>query len=464
MRREGAYEFEKNEDGVTITKFIPERDLDGPLVLPCSLGGQAVTQIGTGAFEEHGTQITSLTVPEGVKRIGPGALTWMLFLSELHLPESLEALGAGFEAGSGLSKVLVPRHVKNIEDIGSCSVDLLFEAGNPVYSSDGFGIFERSKDQLVLQTTVLSASRTVYDVPDGVTRISSEAFRTKEDLRTLTLPASIRYIEEGAFCNLTHRYSENRGVMDVHFRAPQTADPGTFTGQKRGIYREVRERDGTLRAIYEESKEGNKLFQYFGSDERLELPEGITALASGALYRCPAKEVILPRSLRSIHPEAFLFAKVKRARFLSSGLNILFPDAGTYLQEKLMEGFGANDKLYDFSYYDSVLVSGLLDQMKARMVLERLRQADLAAADLSERTADSLRKALKKRVSDLFAAAAVKDDLAFVRELAGWDSLDENDFETGLAKAQEAGRQDIVTFLVRKKLERFASEGFDFSL
>ena len=129
-----------------------------------------------------------------------------------------------------------------------------------------------------------------------------------------------------------------------------------------------------------------------------------------------------------------------------------------------MEAFGQNGKRYDFTFYDRSLLTGLLDPVKARMLLSRLSMQSDAAAGLDEKTAEKMRSALSARLPDLFATAAVSGDFDTVRLLGDWDGMTESDFEEAIRIMQEHGRTEMMTCLLRRKLESIGGDGFDFSL
>lgn len=440
--QDGSFEYELTDDGVILTDFSPESDPSGHFTLPGMLGGKPVREIGTGAFSAHGSEITELTVPEGVRRIDTGAFTWMLLLGRLNLPESLVCLQEDFAAGTSLTELTIPRNVRKIGGIGALPFRLRFEPGNPVFESDGYGIFRKEEGALTLAATDPGDDKALYRVPEGVTRIAADAFSGREELESLELPATLAAIEEGAFSNVTNQYSDKRGIRRVTFP----------DGNPR------------FRAEDEYIARGDVLLRWFDEALRVQVPEGIREIAAECFYRCPAQEIILPPSVTQIRPRAFVMCQAKRVVIGADGLSVPFPDGGSYLQDKLMEEFGRNGKRYDFSFYDRSLVTGLLDTTKARMLLARLAMKENPAAGLDAQMADKLKQTLSARLPELFASAGSSGDFDTVRLLADWDGMTEADFEEAIRTMQEYGRQEMMTYLIRKKLESVGEDGFDFSL
>jgi hypothetical protein len=440
--RDGVFEYVTNADGVTLTDFTPEQDPQGDLLLPASLGGKPVTEIAPGAFSAHSSEVTRLVVPEGVRRIDNNAFSWMLFLKELDLPESLLSLGRDFASGTSLRQLRIPQNVREIEEPGSAAFSMKFEPGNPVWSSDGYGIFKKKSGDVILAASDPNVSVRVYRIPDGVTEIAPDAFSGREDIEELEIPASVREIGEGAFSNVDHMYSDKSGIREVRFPGGNSwfHAESSYLAQK------------------------DRLIRWFGDEKHVQVPDGISVIASECFYRCPSEEIILPPSVKTIHRRAFVLCLARKVTIGADHLSILFPEGGTYLQEKLMEGFGKDGKRYSFAYYDKSLYTGLLDLVKAQMLLGRLAMQTNPAAELDSLTAQKLKSTLAEKLPDLFKSAAASGDLQAMRALAEWDGMRESDFETAIRAAQEYGRQEMIAFLVRRKLERTGHDVFDFSL
>lgn len=87
----------------------------GKVSIPSTLNGQAVTAIGAGAFE--GADITSVSVPSGVTKIGQMSFSDCSSLSSVSLPSTLTSIGdCAFDGCSSLKSVTIPDSVTNIGD------------------------------------------------------------------------------------------------------------------------------------------------------------------------------------------------------------------------------------------------------------------------------------------------------------------------------------------------------------
>ena len=113
------------------------------------------------------TQITDISIPEGVTVLGPSVFKNCLSLSRVKLPRSLKTMGIEvFYGTSALNEIEIPEGITHI----------------PSESFKGSGI---SKIAL----------------PSTVTTISIEAFASCSNLEEINLPDGLQIIEDNAFDN-----------------------------------------------------------------------------------------------------------------------------------------------------------------------------------------------------------------------------------------------------------------------
>ncbi len=87
----------------------------GAVNIPSTVNGQTVTAIGAGAFE--GSEITSVSIPSGVTRIGQMAFSDCTKLTSVSLPSTLTGIGdCAFDGCSSLNTVTIPESVTDIGD------------------------------------------------------------------------------------------------------------------------------------------------------------------------------------------------------------------------------------------------------------------------------------------------------------------------------------------------------------
>ena len=162
--------------------------LSGDVTIPAAYQGAPVTSIADDAFEAR-REVTSVTVPEGVKTIGSRAFGNCSALESVSLPSSLVSLGA--EAFSGcdrLAAITLPEGVTSVEAKTFYGCTALSSAALPstvtVIGSEAF------HDCTALGSIAL---------PEGLGEIGSMAFLNCRALKDVSFPASLKTIGARAF-------------------------------------------------------------------------------------------------------------------------------------------------------------------------------------------------------------------------------------------------------------------------
>ena len=236
--------------------------LSGALIIP-----NDVVEIGSGAFS--GTNITSLSLPHGLKVLGSGVFAGCHSLSgELSLPESLESIGDScFRECSMLSgNLVIPGKLKIIP--GSCFKGLWGINGDLV-------------------------------IPEGVVEIGDSAF--EPDTRdgegfggTLTLPNSLKKIGSSAFLKC-------RFQGELVIPAEITEIPYDCFGEN--SFSSIKLPEGLV--SIEHGNHGT-----FGDNPRLcepiDFPESLVSIGEGAFENCRNLPAVHCKSkLSVIGPRAF---------------------------------------------------------------------------------------------------------------------------------------------------------------
>ena len=195
------------------------------------IGGERIENLlleGIGAIPDYaflGFDIGSVTLGDGVKKIGKSAFCYCKSLASLSLGDSVEEIGerafnhcdslAELSLGTGLGNIgkYAFAYCENL----SCTVRLpaslteigyapftdtpitAFEVaeGNPAYSAQDGVLFD--KEMKILVAYPRGKSDETYTVPDGVNRIAAEAFYTNPYLCEVAFPASLEEIGNSAF-------------------------------------------------------------------------------------------------------------------------------------------------------------------------------------------------------------------------------------------------------------------------
>ena len=164
---EGAFRYAIKEDGTAILLQY-DGSFSGELIIPGTLGGAVVTEIGEMAGRGD-ADITSLVIPESVKTIGYRAFSGFTALTRLTLPWRMDTIASGAFADCPLlASVTLPQ--------GLATVD------NTLFRNTG------------LREIV---------IPEGVESVGDGAFAGCLQLTAVTLPLSMKIIYKDAFsgCN-----------------------------------------------------------------------------------------------------------------------------------------------------------------------------------------------------------------------------------------------------------------------
>ena len=109
---EGIWTYIFNNGTVAISKV--DKSVSGEIVIPSELGGCPVTSIADGAFAGC-TELTGVTIPEGVKKLGQSAFSGCTGLTSVSLPESLTSIGSyAFFGCAELPEITIPSSVTSI--------------------------------------------------------------------------------------------------------------------------------------------------------------------------------------------------------------------------------------------------------------------------------------------------------------------------------------------------------------
>jgi hypothetical protein len=161
---------------------------NGQVAIPASLNGKAVTAVDDWAFAGD-VNLTGITVPAGVTRLGSSAFSGCTQLASAILPSTLTSMGDGaFYGCSSLATIDIPDTINVIPDSafsgcsGLTSVDLPSSL-----ASLGSGAFYGC------------SGLTSLVVPDGATTFSDSAFAGCTSLTTIHLPSALTSLGSGAF-------------------------------------------------------------------------------------------------------------------------------------------------------------------------------------------------------------------------------------------------------------------------
>ena len=228
---EGAYNWDvsENDDGTVTIRGVIGAEPMGVLTIPATYGGKLVKQVGEdeerydherGVFA--GCGITSLIVGDGVQVLGYGAFNGCKSLASVKLPSSLKTIRENcFKGCSALKSIDLPEGLQKVEfdflhdtavstlNIPSTLVDIEEGAlaissgrkftvaeGNPRYRVENGYIYDYVDNIVFMRADYYQKT---FVIPDGAVCIAECCFGDC-DGGNITIPASVRRIDYGVFC------------------------------------------------------------------------------------------------------------------------------------------------------------------------------------------------------------------------------------------------------------------------
>ncbi len=181
----------------------------------------SVTKIGDSAFSR--STLTDINFPEGLQSIGNGAFqnTW---ITEANIPYGVTEIPSAVFFNSRLTKVTIPDTVTQIGEsaFGNTplqNVDIpnsVTYAASSSFSGTPFlrSLIETNGGWLILSNGLLvvyAGDDINVVIPDSVKRIGTKSFTLRSRMQSLTIPDTVKSIEEPIFINCKPKiiYSTN---------------------------------------------------------------------------------------------------------------------------------------------------------------------------------------------------------------------------------------------------------------
>ena len=220
-------------DGETLIKYPPKKE-ETAYEVP-----KTVKKISPSAFRDCNT-LTSILLSEGVSSIGDKAFYRCTALTDIQIPKSVKqiVLLDLFAGCNSLTAITVE------EGCTACKA-----VDGVLFSADG---------QTLFHYPALKEGA-AYSIPDGVKIVIPAAFDNNKLLQTLSIPKSVEKIDTGVSSFLANLAAVN---VEEGCTVCKSIDGVLFSA------------DGTTLLLYPKERAG----------ERYVIPEGVTAIESGAFY------------------------------------------------------------------------------------------------------------------------------------------------------------------------------------
>src|SRR5574344_1293922 len=255
------------------------------VVIPSSINGTSITEIGDSAFESK--KITSVSIPDSVTMIDSEAFRSNNLITVI-IPDSVTTLGSYSFYYNKLASVTIS---KSVTSIGKRAFyyDRIANLGLP---SSVTSIGESAFEENYMSTVT---------IPSSVKTIGERAFYTNK-LTSVTIPSSVTSIGGGAF-------SKNDFAVDTVILYDRNSD-GTEN-----------------KAVISSYAQGR-----ISSESTITIPSGVTTIKNYAFYTVLTSTLTLPDTLTSIGDYSFGNNSIK---------SVVIPNSVTSIGEY---AFGTNDR------------------------------------------------------------------------------------------------------------------------
>lgn len=328
------YEYELNNDGITITSFYTNGHTFHDFTIPQSINGMAVTEIGEYALSNENSLTGNLYIPNTVRKIGCGAFYECGFSSISPLPNTLQYMGeVAFSGCVGLSgEVNIP------ETVTYWGHDV-FGRTDIQEKWNHWAISWRIVDNKAVITSFHGRVKGTVRLPDtldgyDVVQIGDGNQRVLQDFNpqnwasiegTLIMPSTLKVVCEDAFAYADGEFMDGTyGLLSGTVVLPD----GLMTLKETAFYQcrinhinfpegiEIISKAAFRRCYY---LEGDLVFpeglmiigteafnECFSLNGTLTLPESLIEIGSYAFYRTSLQgQIILPPNLERIGRNAF---------------------------------------------------------------------------------------------------------------------------------------------------------------
>lgn len=450
--------YENTTDGIRLTKYVGS---ETEVILPSEIDGEPVRILGSHAFYENGMDIERIVTPSTLRIIEPYACEFCMSLTDFVIAEGVEELGREFLIATQMEALEIPSTVRRIEEPAELGLMLEIAPENPWYYTDDKALFRKCYEDdealyhrgscgdgvwpigVSLETILAGVELKEYIVPDGVTTIANDAFESQDMLERITLPSSLVDMDEGVLSNPKSHFAKGRGIYKISI----AEDNPVFFTDESGVYKRLQ-------------NGGIELIKYLGRKRDLVLGDAIRVVGRGAFIKSKVEQITIPKTVEKIYPDAFLDCPLSEVDFQAFGFSMYFPSEHPYVLKQVLEGFGQNDKLYDFFYYDRVLKDDALNMEKAKMCIYRLHYP----RDLSEENAQYLRGRIEEKLSFFVDQLGERGELMTLQWMSELGFFDRDNIDGLIESLNLAGHREAMAVLMDYKNRELGNAEFSFEL
>ncbi|MEK4426855.1 InlB B-repeat-containing protein [Solibacillus sp. FSL K6-1523] len=333
--KESDFKIENSIGGVSISKYIGQST---DVVIPDTIGGKLVTEIGTSAFDNK--KLESVIIPESVTRIGHSAFSGNQ-LKNVIIPEGVKSIEKHAFSSNLLESVTIP---ENVSSIGSFAFSHNKLKSAKILAKAGFigdhAFYLNQLESVTMSESLKYIGNNAFSenqlknvtIPDNIVSINVGTF-SKNKLESVTIPESVTRIESGAFSqNLLKSVTIPESIKEIgggafsNNQLESVTIPEGITVLESGVFAGNLLKSvvipATVTSIESSAFSKNRL-------ESVTIPEGVTKIGIQAFTENLLKRVIIPESVTSIGSSAF---------------------SGNQLESVVIPGNVANIGVYTFSH------------------------------------------------------------------------------------------------------------------
>ena len=290
--------------------------------------------------------------------------------------------------------------------------------------ADTLGIFQKDEyGRSILVSVNPGEERKSYDIPEGTYAVAEKAFSEHPELTRISIPASLEVIPDRALSNGGGWASDEKGIDDIRV----SSGNDVFFIENGCLYEKL-------------PGQGTRLVRAAKVPENVSIPEHVCIVARGA----------------------FSDRKIACVTLRKTGQKIWFPVRHDYYLGVLLDEFGKNGRIYDFSRYDRFLLDNHFNPERIRMICARI--ADCGPDD--KETAEKLTEHVRRYQEQILECLSDTGETLHLDCLADIGFFTADNMDEIIEYFSRSDRKDLLSWLMNYKHGHLMNNeaDFDFSI